>query len=414
MRFVAPGWMALAAMTSVAVVAIHLIAWSLPRTMTLPTARFVPDEPARRAARTIRLADLALLALRVAVVLLGGLAMARPVFESQPGGVATVIAVAAAGDSAMLLDGIRGIPQSDHTSIVVFDTSARVVSGSVPAVAPGRGAVSLTTGLLAAIREARRLQQDYHTVRIGLVAPFLSSSFDDATSKVRALWPDSIHVVRIPLRGSVAPPARVVFVASGDDPVVAGIRLAQSNALIHGQSRVVREGNAPQPEPGEAIVLWPRSAPNDSVRLDAVSSGGTTAIGHYIPTPLSDSGRVRARWANGAPAVREFSRGSGCVRAIGFDVPDVGDFVLSPSFQRLVAQLLAPCDGSIETESAPDSVLAMLSAPPPPSAASAQAAVSDDARNKTAAIIMLLAMVLGLAELWVRRRSVPLVLERST
>lgn len=412
MNFLAPGWIGLAALASLAVVAIHLIAWRLPRTVVLPTARFVPDEPARRAARTIRLADLALLALRVAVLMVGGVAMARPVFESRPSGSATVIAVAAAGDSAAWTDSVRAIPRTGHTSFVVFDTTAQVFTES-SSLSRSRqaGEYSLTVGLLAAIREALRLRQEYDTVRIALVAPFARRSFDNATSDVRAMWPDSIRLIRIPHTAAVPTPAHVEFTASGDDPVVAGIRLAQSNGLIRGKSRVIREGRAASPDSGQAILLWPRTTPNDSERVDAVYAGGMTAIGAFTPMPLGDSGTVIARWMNGAPAAREVQSGGGCTRSIGFDVPDVGDFVLTPSFQRLAAELLAPCGAMRESSLATDSMMASLSAPT--SGSSTQVLVSDDPRNRTAAIIMVLAMLLALAELLVRRRSPPVLAERS-
>ena len=412
MNFIAPGWIGLAALASLAAVAIHLIAWRRPRTVVLPTARFVPDEPARRAARTIRLADLVLLALRVAILMLGGIAMARPVLESRPSGSATVVVVAAAGDSAAWTDSVRAIPRTDHTSFVVFDTAAQVFTESSSLSRSRRaGEYSLTVGLLAAIREARRLRQEYDTVRIALVAPFARSSFDNATSAVRAQWPDSIRLIRIPHAAEAPMRANVEFTASGDDPVVAGIRLAQSNGLIRGKSRVIREGRAASPDSGQAIVLWPRTTPNDSERLDAVYAGGMTAIGAFTPIPLVDSGTVIARWMNGAPAAREIERGDGCVRSIGFDVPDLGDFVLTPSFQRLVAELLAPCGAMGDASIAPDSMIASLSAPM--SGSSTQLLVGDDPHNRTAALIMFLAMLLALAELLVRRQSAPVVVERG-
>ena len=412
MSVVAPGWLGVAALASLAIVAIHLIAWRLPRTVALPTARFVPDEPARRAARTIRLADLMLLVLRVAVVLLGGVAMARPVFESRPSGSATVIAVASVGDSAVRTDSVRAIPHADHTSFVVFDTTAQVVDeSSALRASPGSGEYSLSAGLLAAIREARRLQQAYDTVRIALVAPFARSSFDNATSDVRAMWPDSIRLVRIPLPARVPALAQLEFETSGDDPVVAGIRLARANGLIRGKSRVIREGSAAPPDAGELILLWPRAIRHDSARTDAVYAGGMTAIGQFTPMPLGDSGSVIARWMNGEPAATELQRAGGCIRRIGFDVPDGGDFVLTPSFQRLTAELLAPCGGMHETAQAPDSLVASLSQPSPGS--STRVRLSDDSRNRTAAIIMVLAILLGLAELVVRRRSAPTIVEQG-
>jgi len=372
----------------------------------------VPDEPARRAARTIRLTDLALLALRVAVVMLGGIAMARPVFEARPTGSATVIAMASVGDSASRAASVRVIPHTDRTSVVVFDTTARVVTeSSALAESQHSGEYSLTVGLLVAIREARRLQREYDMVRIVLVAPFARSAFDNATRDVRATWPDSIRLITIPLPVQPRTPSNVEFVASGDDPVVAGIRLAQSNGLVRGESRVIRDGSAATPDSGQAVLLWPRATPNDSTRIDAVYAGGVTAIAAFTPRSFGDSGRVIAWWKNGMPAAREVATGGGCIRRVGFDVPDVGDFVLAPSFQHLAAELLAPCGGMREPAMAPDSMIASLARPSP--AVPTRTQLGDDSRNRTASIIMILAVLLGLAELLVRRRSAPALAEQG-
>jgi hypothetical protein len=409
MRFTAPGWIWVAALTSIAVIAIHLIAWRQPRTAILPTVRFVPDEPARRAARTIRLADLVLLALRVALVMCGGLAMARPVFGSRPAGSATVIAVASVVDSAARRDSIDGISRgSGHTSVVVFDTTAQVMSGDAALrESPRRVDHSLSVGLLSAIREARRLKTQYDTVRIAVVAPFTRSSFDNATAEVRALWPDSIRLIRMPMPDRTRDAGLVEFAATGDDPVVAGIRLAQATGLIRGRSRVVREGRAPAPDSGQSVLLWPSASPDGNGHVDAVYAGGITAIGQFTPVPMNDSGTVIAWWGNGAPAARESRQGFGCIRAVGFDAPEVGDFVLTPSFQRLAAQLLAPCGDMQTAELASDSILARLAELPNGSKATAQG--SSESRNRMAAIIMVLATLLGLVELLVRRNSSPVM-----
>ena len=413
MNFAAPGWIGLAALASLAIVAIHLIAWRLPRTVTLPTARFVPDEPARRAARTVRLADVVLLALRVAIVMTGGVAMARPIFEARPSGSATVIALSGgSGDTLARRDSVRAIQRGQHNAFVVFDTSAQVLSTEASALSAAQRTreASLTVGLLASIREARRLRQQYDTVRIVVVSPFARRSFDNATQAVRATWPDSIHLVRIPLGEVAAQPTTLEIESTGDDPVVAGIRLARANGLIRGDSRVIREGPGTAPRPGSTLVLWPRTGPDDQQRVDAIHANGVTAIGPLIPTSLGDSGRVIARWMNGAPAAREVVRDGACVRLIGFDVPDVGDFVLTPSFQRLAAELLAPCGGLRHAEVAPDSLLAAVSAP----VADAPPAIqrSGESRNRIAAILMAVAVLLGIAELVTRRRSVPTLTEQ--
>lgn len=411
MSFLAPGWIGLAALASLAVAAIHLIAWRLPRTMVLPTARFVPDEPARRAARTVRPADLALLALRVTILMAGGFALARPVVASAPTGSATVFAVelpVTADGAAVLRESLQAIPRSDAVSTIVFDTVARSAAVNVlsaPEVGEPRDA-SLTAGLLAAIREAHALARDYDTVRIVVAARFARGTFDEATSAVRATWPDSIRLVRIPGAQQAAIPGRVEMQPAGDDAVVAGVRLALANGMVRGESRLIRDVATAEDtawaDAGRALVIWPRGGAGAAERVDGVYAGGHTAIGHFISGSPGDSGQVTARWANGDPAGRESSHQQGCIRTIGFDVTDAGDFVLTPSFQRLLSALLEPCGGSPSLDMAADSVLAALAAPPakPPTAVA-----SDEVRmpNRLAAGILALAVLLALIELRVRR-----------
>ncbi len=245
MTFLAPGWIASAVTAALGVVAIHLIAWRLPRTVSLPTARFVPDEPARLAARTVRPSDLALMALRAAIILAGGLALARPTLGVAPRGTATVVAIQrVSGDTSAVRDSLRAIPVADYTTYVVFDTSAQAFTdeaGALAAMAEGTGKASLSVGLLSAIREARRLTGDYESVHIVVASTFARDVFDQATSPVRAAWNDSIRIVRIPLPVRSPAATRAEVVSNGDDPVAAGIRLADAHGLLRGVSRVIRD-----------------------------------------------------------------------------------------------------------------------------------------------------------------------------
>ena len=416
MSFLAPGWIALAAAASLVVAAIHLIAWRLPRTVVLPTARFVPDEPARRAARTIRPADLVLLALRMAILMAGGVALARPVIGSNPSGRASVIAIewsSAVADTGELLMAVRSIPRAEKTSFVVFDTTATLVDGEESLVralsqAKASGA-SLSVGLLAAVREARRLSGDYESVDIVLVSPFTNSSLDEATAGIRRSWPDSIQVRRVAAASRVAQPALIELLGTGDDPVLAGLRLARSNGFLRGTSRVIRgvatASDSAWVDSGRVLVMWPVATNDVAERVDGIHAGDHTAIGHFIARTIGDSGRVVARWVNGRAAAREVDARSGCIRTIGFDVPDVGDFVLTPSFQRLAAELVGPCGGAREPvgDVLPDSLVASLSAPVPNVPAATRADVGR-APNRTAAVILIVAILLLLAELAVRRR----------
>lgn len=417
MTFLAPVWLGLAAAAALAVVAIHLIAWRLPRAVILPTARFVPDEPARLAARTVRPSDLALLALRIGIIIAGGVAMARPAVHPSPRGEALVMALessAAMGDTARLRDSVRAIPRRDHTSFVVFDTAARVFAaedGAWNDIASPRlgGNASLTVGLLAAIREARRLARDYESVDIVLVSTFARASFDQATAGVRDTWPDSIRVVRIPPPTGATEPSHVELPTVGDDPIVAGLHLAQANNLLRGTSRLIRTaataGDSAWAREGHALILWPRAEGNAPERVDGIHARGFTAIGHVVRrSSMSDSGRVIARWLDGAAAARENQLGAGCVRTIGFDVPDIGDFALTPSFQRLLSVLAGPCDGHAQPAVASDSAIADIAAP---SGGTPARTPPDEygTANRLAALLMALAALLALTELWVRRRG---------
>jgi hypothetical protein len=157
---------------------------------------------------------------------------------------ATVIAVersARIADVTTLRDSLRAVPATDQMKFLVFDTTARIHDGedaaltdvSSPVVG---GGASLTVGLLTAIREARHLTRDHESVGIVLASTFSRGSFDRATADVRAAWRDSIRVIRIQSSPIAAEPVSVEAQAAGDDPVVAGVRLAQAGGLLLGTS----------------------------------------------------------------------------------------------------------------------------------------------------------------------------------
>lgn len=411
MTFLAPAWIALAAVASLVVAAIHLIAWQLPRTVLLPTARFVPDEPARRAARTLRPSDLALLALRIAVLMLGGLALARPSFRRAPQGTAIVVAMEHGADSTLL----QGVLRVDHTVFVVFDTLARVHNSLTAALADSgtaRVPASLSVGLLAAIREASTLRSEYASVVIVLASAFDRNALDAATLSIRNTWRDSIRIVRVPQAPNAAATAQVELVSkarTADDPVLAGLRLAKANGLLRSDVRVVREpataDDSAWASIGHVLVQWAHVASGTAAdRMGGVHAGDATAIGYFVPVVLSSNGRAVAWWVDGSPAVRENALGAGCIRTVGFDASETGDFVLSPSFQHLASELLGPCGGMKAFVAAPDSLIDALRRAPVVSTATS---ASNDllSPNRLAALLLVAAILLLMAEMVVRRQS---------
>ena len=77
MTFLAPLWLAVAAIAAGVVFALHLITTRRPPAAPLPTARFVPGGDARAASRASRPTDVPLLLLRVLALVLLGAAVAR-------------------------------------------------------------------------------------------------------------------------------------------------------------------------------------------------------------------------------------------------------------------------------------------------------------------------------------------------
>lgn len=417
MTLLAPAWLAWAGLAALAVVAIHLVAWRIPRTVPLPTARFVPEPHSRYAARTLRLSDVALMALRVVILLTGGLALARPVFPRTPAGTAVVVAVERSGgmpDTALVRARLADVAgDASHRAFIAFDSVAHPAGGESETLGivgrPGAPATaSLSVALLAAIREANRLARDYASVRILVASTFAPAMFDAATSSIRALWPDSIRLLPI----STAPVATAgdeqTVVTSGDDPVAAALELARFNGLVHGRARVLRSDpsgmDSARADSGLAVVFWPRAPHGTSERVDGVVADGITAIGQFLPQPIADSGLVVARWADGTPAAVQVARGPGCIRTIGFDVADAGDFVLTPAFQRLAAMLVAPCQARPQATMASDSMLRVTAAAPDSAIARG---VPDERQspNRIAALLLVAAMLLAGLEMIARRRA---------
>ena len=85
MTFLAPVFLAAGAAVAGAIVLLHFLARRRPRPAVLPTARFVPDRPARWPSRAPRPTDLLLLALRVLAIVTIAAAFAGPIRAPRTG-----------------------------------------------------------------------------------------------------------------------------------------------------------------------------------------------------------------------------------------------------------------------------------------------------------------------------------------
>jgi hypothetical protein len=143
-----------------------------------------------------------------------------------------------------------------------------------------------------------------------------------------------------------------------------------------------------------------------------LTDGDRSVSGHFAALPLPDSAAPAIlRWGDGAAAATEQSHGSGCLRAVGIDVPEKGDEVLRPGFLRLVRALAAPCGGG-NSAVVDDVVLARWGRPDSASTTSgaatdvdgAAATRRDDRPVDTTARWLLVAVAVALlAEWWLRR-----------
>jgi hypothetical protein len=391
--FLAPWALWVAGAVSAAVIALHILASKNPRVTPLPTTRFIPDVPLRATARAMRLTDVLLMLLRVAVVIFVGVAFARPEVTRGRRAVGRVVVVDAsralgsrseAADSAARL-----LARGDV--LIAFDSGARTIRGGSTdalvdalrtALADRNGKAShgsLSTALVAAMRAASSLRGGADSVEIVIVSPLAAQEWDAATAAIRGVWTGRVRLVRVEAaKPSGAPPARIELVnASLDDPVrgAASLRGSAANA----NAPVARIDRGPPSASDTAwardrartLVRWPASLDSTGWRSRArADTAGAILVGEgaaaaVVASPFVRSvnpaqGRVIARWADGTAAATERALGEGCIRDVAVPMPRAGDLALRESTRRLIAVLAAPCGGVVQYTPASDSALAQL------------------------------------------------------
>ena len=431
MTFAVPFFAWVSGLVALATVALHLLAWRRPPESPLPTARFAPERPVRMVSRAVRPADLALLALRVAIIVLVGVALARPTFSAERNGTARVVVVDRsrfAGTGADVAAAARSAFQPGD-ALVLFDSAAREIAGPTPdsinvpaSAAPG----SLSPALVGAVRAANRLARARDSVEIVVVSPFAASEMDGATAVIRRLWPGPVRLVRAGASpndtdGLGSPDVR----APRGDPVAVSVALL---GTIRGGAdvRVVRDAAAAADSAwareGRTVVVWPREASvpagwSPRASLDtafavaaygaadgSLSSGSATVVAPMTRTATPPAGRVVARWSDGEPAASESALGGGCVRSVAIAVSPSGDLPITSAFRRLAEQLVRPCASVAPWVAASDSALA--AGRPLAGRRSSEVAASvigEPAPSTLTAWLLGLALLAAFAEMVVRR-----------
>ncbi len=388
MTFLAPWALWTAAALAATIAALHVLANRNPRVTLLPTARFIPDVPLRATARALRLSDVLLMLLRVAVVMLVGLAFARPELTGARREVGRVVMV----DRSPAIRRHEAVDSAakyyrDGDVAFMFDSAAYLLPKQFPLVsvtaerfAPEPRS-SLSAALAAGMRAASSLRGDADSIELVLVSSFASDELDGATQAIRAVWPGRMRLVRInePASSHREQVYREVRGSSLEDPVRAS--LAFDSHLDTGRIRTdsvrIDRGNLAMVDTtwtqyGLTLVRWPAALVSSGFparpRVDsagAVMAGydarGPVVVSTFARTVDPPPGRVVARWADGSPAATERKMMNGCVRDVAIPIARAGDLALRESTRRLVAELGAPCGFRAGTPGyASDSALAQL------------------------------------------------------
>lgn len=396
--FLHPGFLYAAMGVAAGIVALHFLVTEQPKTGMLPTVRFFPDLPARATTLTLRLSDLLLLAMRVLTVLLVGAAFAQPRINATHRTVARIVAVDLSNGSKSLREvSDSALPYIDigasigkAAAAVLFDSVAREVDvgqavDSLRALADGatasRPAGSISPALIASLRAASRVRERVDSVEIVLVSPLITAERDAATLAIRSRFPGHIRVVRV----------------------------ASDTTRVDTEQRVRVEW-----ADSAASTMWVRRERVDTVGAIGAKLGGATSVLVFpferrwrLAAAASGAMRVVARWMDGEPAVVEVSAAGECVRSIGFALPSVGDVTLRSHFVRFSESLVKPCTPAGSAGDRTPLPAEFVRALQGPQQLAPAAAIAPRVTRMTPLVPWLLvaALLVALAELWVRRRQ---------
>ena len=374
MSFLFPGFLLAAGAVAAGAVFLHFIVTREPDQLELPTARFAPPRVIQARARQFEPRDLLLLAIRVALVLAVGAALAGPVIAPSRRDLARIVMLdrsRALANPAEASDSARALLRAGD-QLILFDSSATLIERAIPdtldqltrSSVPGR----ISSALIAALRTASRIRDRADSIELVVVSPLAGEEVDVATDSIRALWPAGIRLVPLVSRPVPAPPL-VTLESKPDDPLGVALPPAAGSGAA-GAIRVLRRpaGSTDSDwarQVGRVLVVWPADSavPPGWTARKPDTAGAVMAAGAVVVAPFlrwsvraevvsrpSASGPdlVVARWVDGVPAAVESPLGEGCIRTVTIPVPAAGDLVLDPRFGKLVRALLQPCGGATD------------------------------------------------------------------
>lgn len=444
--FAAPAFLAGGALLALGPLVLHMLARTPPERRPLPTARFLEPDPRTRL-RLRRPADLLLLALRVAFLVLLGAAFARPAWVPQrDGGGRLVLLDAGAGMAPAWEEAIAVAADrlGEDGTLVVFDTAARFAGNGARTLdsLAASGPADVPSSYLAALRGLRlaggALPVDSATAvlvtrpRWGAWSPAVPVARD-------AAWPARIEVAAVgagaasALVPEAAQPARRAMVVDGAAHALRPYAASALGALGYDVREDGGEIAVVLPEPGSSragsdrvegsrgvVVLggrpvrggdsvWsdpfgPREGPLPSrgrlVLADGQAMDGWGPLGGR---PAAGA-RVVAVWEDGRAAAVAGATGDRCTAYLAAE-PVAAGAAADPAFPHLIAALADACVG--DPAARPDGqervpldggALAVLTRDSLPRGADLSALTGETGRPLTR-ILLALALVVALAEL---------------
>lgn len=403
-----PAFVVAGALAMLVPLALHLIRRRPPGRAPLPTARFLVEDP-RKAVRVSRPTDLPLLALRMLLLLLLGLGLARPAWLPAPEGTSTVVlldrgaAQGAAGWRAAVGEARRSLLDAEGESrgeLVLFDSAAVRVAraritprlfDSLLAAAPS-GASADYGAALRAIPAAARELRGADSVRVRMISPLADAGWTPGLAPLRrAAWPGTLDLSRVPVAApaadSAAPAAAertsVTLAAPGGGFVATalgavgmeGPRVSPSGALPAAPASVYVLLDAPsastanllleRARAGATLVVAPGAAVDPlraalpwSGGFGLVRGGGTMwfgaetelagAAGRVQAGGPAQGARTIAAWDDGRPAATARRLDRGCVVFVGTAL-EGGELPFQAEFPAALARLARGCGVSTGT-----------------------------------------------------------------
>lgn len=422
MTFLAPAYLIGALAVATGIVLLHFIVTKQPKSVVFPTARFVPELPAKATSRAARPSDLLLMLLRVLIVIAAGAGLARPVVQPSRVPLGQVILADVSRGVASVQEVADSVRVSvGKTAIVVaFDSTSRRINGtaadSISRLQPSEAKGNFSAALISAARAASELRDKVDSIELVIVSPFIDEEADAATRHIRSLWPGRARLVRVSARTPANEESSVSVIGDATDPlrITTGVISRQSGTV---PVRVLRNATVDSTNAKGVTVAWPSDArPPLAVARTTVDSSGAVVTRSSVVVALfhrkwsypADSLRgatVVARWADGEPAAIETPQGTNtCIRSVAIPVTSTGDLPIRPEFARLVSDLTLACGNRRST--LPMSRETMLALRGGASVAPASAFTArSDVPSPLAPWLLGLALLGAIAELFVRNRT---------